>query len=142
MKKLFLIVLSLGSLSVYSMEPLEKFAAGVAFGFCVDEVVIEDTVINADDFFEDAYEEAWNNADENTTVTKKASVFAGVFNSYSEIFCEKPQRAQKALSMLFENFDEIEGLMVEVYETGDDDSYATFTVVMKNSTYSRFTFQN
>ncbi len=142
MNKLLLGMLILGSSTVYSFSALEKFSSSFNAAECVDESIVENTVISPEDFLDDSYDEAYNNAGENTLVTDGVKNVISYLESSIEGYCNNPRKALKALSNLIKNFDEIEGMMVEFYETGDDDSTQNFLIVMKDGTYTSIYFGN
>ena len=144
MKRIMFWALMAFSFSTFGQEtPLGVFAKAFNKANCADEAQVKKTSVPPKEFIQKSYEEASDHANSQTTrVLKKSKDVVRNFEFSSLSFCEESQLAQNAFVELLESFDEIEGLMAKIVDTGDDDSVEIYTIVMKDGTYTTLYFGN
>ncbi len=151
MKLSILILTGLLSSSVFAKSPLKIFSSLFNEANCVDESSIGLTRIDPKDFLYQAYYEAKENTDETDDIfisyarKTKTSYFKSIVDTFEtgvEMYCMKPGKAIKALNYLVKSFNQVEGILLEDKDTGDDDSTTYFTIVMKDGSFTSLYFGN
>ncbi len=143
MRGLLFLLLIFDNSFAFSETPLTTFQKGFNYADCPDIAEIQETKSSAARYFNDLVETSFSDVNDPyvSYVWESKKVVESLLTDISS-YCNRPQFAENALTSMLKNFDQIQGMLVRIRDTSDDDSTTYYTIVMKDGTYTSIYFSN